>query len=192
MRMDRTLQFTLDKSIHNTATMPFLPHSGPGDFDNWLMENIPYEPAKKLTADLEKFLGQKLQNRGEAHITVITPPEYSKILQKGIQMEAIDALAKAMDIQTAEFSVTCLGRSQVMVEDKMEQTYYIVLESPDLLKIRTAIYHRYVMQGGEPSHFDPHHWYGHITLGFTVKDFHEGPHGVKKGWNSCFAELIET
>jgi hypothetical protein len=44
-----------------------------------LAMNIPYIPVESLRKEVEKRLGSDLKNRGEAHITVITPPEYERL-----------------------------------------------------------------------------------------------------------------
>lgn len=166
----------------------FIEHTGEGPFANYLAMNIAYAPIEKFRADLEARLGAKLKNRGEAHITVITPPEYNEVLKPYVTIQEINRLAKDMRIQNSSFKPVCLGRGQTKIEGKTEQTYYIVVESHDLLKIRREVFKKYVDAGGEPSLFDPDAFYPHITLGFTQRDLHESD-GIKKGKNSCLFGL---
>lgn len=180
-----TVQF--DSAI--SKVVPFFAHQGSGAFDNYLAMNLPYPPAEALWKSLEKQLGAPLKNRGEAHITVISPPEFSGVLSKVLTMQEINEIAQVMNIQNARFTPLCLGRAQVTLGEKTEQTYYVVVYSEDLLAIRRAIFEKYRSKGGEPSLWDPVHFYPHITIGFTKQDLHEEANGVRKGVNSCFCEI---
>ncbi|MCU0428114.1 MAG: 2'-5' RNA ligase family protein [Candidatus Kapabacteria bacterium] len=177
-----------DVSIHQAA--PFLVHTGNGAFDNYLAMNLPYPPAEALWKSLEKQFGTTLKNRGEAHITVISPPEFSNVLGKVLTIQEINDIALTMKIQNARFTPVCLGRAQVVLDGKAEQTYYVVVRSDDLLAIRRAIFEKFCAKGGEISLWDPHHFYPHITIGYTKQDLHEEGNGVRKGVNSCFCEIV--
>jgi len=179
----------LSKALHGTA--PFLAHNGTGAFDNYLAMNLPFEPIRALHKAVEQRLGRTLLSRGEAHITVIKPSEYSTVLGKVLTMQEIDSIALALHIQRAALSVVCLGRAQYPINGTLEQTYYVVVRSEDLLRIRKAIFTRFVERGGEPSLFDPLHVYPHITVGFTKQDLHEEVQGVRKGENSCLWGIEE-
>ena len=179
----------LDSAIYKPV--PFLAHQGSGAFDNYLAMNLLYSPAEALWKSLEKQLGVSLKNRGEADITVISPPEFSSVLSKVLTMQEINKIAQSMNIQNARFTPLCLGRAQVMLGEKLEQTYYVVVGSEDLLNIRRAVFEAYQAKGGEPSLWDPLHFYPHITIGFTKQDFHEETNGVRKGINSCFCQIHE-
>jgi hypothetical protein len=179
----------LSKALHGTA--PFLSHSGTGAFDNYLAMNLPFEPIRTLHKAVEQRLGRTLINRGEAHITIIKPTEYSAVLGKVLTMHEIDSIALALHIQQAAWSVVCLGRAQYPINGTLEQTYYVVVRSEDMLAIRKAIFVRFVERGGEPSLFDPSHVYLHITVGFTKQDLHEEVQGVRKSENSCLWAIEE-
>ena len=58
----------------------FIPHSGDGPFSNYLTMNVNFEPMADLFSQLLLNQRKPLTNRGEAHITVVTPPEFSTIL----------------------------------------------------------------------------------------------------------------
>jgi hypothetical protein len=189
--------FTLDKRVHDAV--PFIPHSGAGAFDNYLTMNLPFAPVESLWKSLQHILQHILQqtlqkplvNRGEAHITVITPVEFSTVLGNVMTMRNIDSIASAMNLQAARFTCACLGRAQITVNGAIEQTYYVVVQSDDIRAVRRAIFKHFVEQGGEPSLFDPERCYLHITVGFTKQDLHEETHGVRKGANSCVADIVE-
>lgn len=179
----------LSSSVH--APVPFLAHTGGGAFDNYLTMNLPYAPAEALWKALEQRLAKPLKNRGEAHITLITPPEYTSILSKVLSMQDINDIASRMNIQSARFTPVCVGRAEAVLEGKPEEAYYVVVRSEDLIAIRRAVFEKYVAKGGAPSLWDPLHCYLHITLGFTKQDLHEEVHGVRKGANSCFLDVVE-
>ena len=188
-RFPSTISITLSNAIH--APVPFLAHEGVGAFDSYLSMNLPFAPAEALWKALEKELKQPLKNRGEAHITVISPPEFSQVLGKVLTIKEINEIATKMAIQNARFTSLCLGRAQINLEGKPEQAYFVVVRSEDLVNIRRAIFERYVTKGGEASLWDPLHFYPHITIGFTKQDLHEEGNGVRKGINACFCELLE-
>lgn len=172
------------------APAPFLAHSGTGAFDNYLAMNLPFAPVETLWKALEKALGGvALKNRGEAHITVVAPPEFTSVLSKVLTMQEINEIATSLKIQSARFTPLCVGRAQVTLEGKMEQTYYVVVQSEDLVNIRRAVFRKYCEKGGEPSLWDPQHYYPHITVGFTKQDLHEESNGVRKGVNSYFLDI---
>jgi hypothetical protein len=180
---------SLSKSAHTPA--PFIAHSGEGAFDSYLAMNLPFEPFQALWKDVEKRVGKPLQNRGEAHITVLKPQEYYNVLRTVLTMQEINDIANTLKIQSSAFTPICVGRAQITLEGKPEQAYYVVIRSEDLFALRRAIAKRYVEKGGEPSLFDAQHFYPHITLCFSKQDFHEEVHGVKKGEQTCFFELTE-
>lgn len=163
-----------------------LPSPGPA----YLAMNLPFAPANKLREQLEDTLRvQSLANRGEAHITVLTPPEY-KVLQSGpnpVTHAQIQALADKHRIQDAKFDIVCLGKAHI----PGEAAYYVVVKSTDLLELRRAVFELYKKQGGNTSLFDPDNFYGHITLGFLKNDLHDS-NGVKKGKNSCLFDIAVT
>ena len=163
---------------------------GFGSFDNYLIQNIQFNPIKDLYSSLEKYVEKKLINRGEAHITVITPVEYDKIFKNYLSMNEIEEIALNNNIQEAKFSIVCLGRGQAEIDGKLEQAYYLVIKSQDLLNIRKKIFDFYLEKGGESSKFDPEGYYPHITVGFSKRDLHESD-GIKKGKNSCYLDILE-
>lgn len=84
------------------------------------------------------------------------------------------------NIQGSNFDVTCLGSGK---KDK-DHTYFIVVESQDLVEIRKDVQKLFVHRGGDPLAFNPTKFYPHITLGFTTRDLHESD-GVIKDKRSC-------
>ncbi len=175
---------TLSRQVYRTEDEVFIPHRGEGPFDSYLAMTIPYEPIKDLYTELQTLLGRRLKNRGEAHITVVTPPEYQSILKHHLSMEQIEALALRMQIQSQPFKVICLGRAEARIERRMEETFYVVVKSPGLLKVRQAIARAYIAAGGAPDVFNPLAYHPHITVGFSRNDIHEDQ-GVKKDSRSC-------
>lgn len=151
---------------------------------DYLQMVLPYGPIRELFEELEREPGLgNLENRGEAHITVITPPEFA-VLSKKISIVEINEIAEADKIQASKVEARCLGAGQANVGGRNEQTYFVVVRSPDLVRLRARIYERYLKSGGAAGSFDPNHFYPHITLGFTKTDLHEGQ-GVIKDENSC-------
>lgn len=175
----------LSSQIHKSDSVEFLSFNEPTQWGSWLQQNLPYAPAQKLAAQLETSYQVKLKTRGEAHITVITPVEYWNVLKPaGLTMQEIIQAALKLKIQNAKFEVVCLGRGTAQLDNKPEQTYFVVVRSEDLVNIRKEIHRLFILKGGDRTKFDPLRYYPHITLGFTKRDLHESD-GIIKGANSC-------
>lgn len=184
--------FRVDESIHDGDSVSFLSHQGLGRWDNYLTMNLPFEPMADLFKQLLLNKRKQLTNRGEAHITVVTPIEYWNILRpKNISMDEINEIALEQGIQSSNFKIKCLGVGTANINNKTEETYYVVVKSTDLIKIRRKIQDLLAFKKGDPSLFDPKDFYPHITLGFTSRDLHESD-GVIKSTKSCKYNIQEV
>lgn len=168
--------FDLDTRIYQTATLSFEASSG----NDYLAMNVPYAPAGRMKDDLLKRTGKTLRDRGEAHITVITPPEY-KIISPYLTIGEIKQMAATMNLQKSQFEVRCLGHFNLK-DNKLTEVYYLVVASDDLVRFREAVQKRMEAEGGRG--FVAGHYYPHITLGFTSRDLHESD-GAIKNEKSC-------
>lgn len=175
--------------------VPFVSNTADGRYGSYLAQNIFFPPVKGLFYRLDERLGGKLNKRKariEAHITAITPIEYRDILQHHISIHEINDIALRMGIQSSRFEIVCLGKASTIKNNKKESTYYLVVKSPNLLRIRRAIHNRFKDRNhkGEASKFDPNHFYPHITIGYTFDDLHLDQDKVFKGINSCVDKNI--
>jgi len=185
-----TLIFKINPNIHNNKNIQFISNKAKGAFGTYLTMNINYSPMRELFSSFTKSEPNiKLKSRGEAHITVITPIEYNKVLKNKITIKEIEQIALKNKIQSSKFEITCLGRGQKIIDNKNEQTYFIVVKSKNLLDIRTEIQELFISKGGNPKDFKANNYYPHITVGFTKRDLHEND-GIIKGKNSCYKEII--
>ncbi|KAG0170662.1 hypothetical protein DFQ30_002177 [Apophysomyces sp. BC1015] len=132
---------------------------------------------------------QPLLSRGEAHITVISPPEYLQLAKANLTIHDINAIALNHRIQSSQFHIVCLGKVTIVLEDREHVVYQIIMDSPQLIRLREEIFRLYYDRGGNVALFDPHNFYPHITLGFTVRDLHP-EQGVFKGYNVCHRVLL--
>lgn len=158
--------------------------------DNWLGMNIDTHPVNEVRTQIEQIGGVPLLSRGEAHITVLTPPEFEKIKEK-MPMNKIEEVAMNMEIQRSKWKPICIGtfadpKSKGKIQNK---TYYIVIESDSLIELRREIYRLYLAAGGEVSAFSPHQFYPHITIGYIEKDLHEVD-GAIKNTQTCLFDLV--
>ncbi|MEM7084370.1 MAG: 2'-5' RNA ligase family protein [Pseudomonadota bacterium] len=165
--------------------MPFVPHTGTGKFQRYLAQNVPFSPIENLRHDLENTLDQKLSHRGEAHITVITPPEYER-LSSALSIDSINLLL-ANRIQQQEFSIDCLGTAEKTIDGVTIATYFLVIQSPDLERIRKEIARHYRDAGGSPPAFTSY-YYPHITIGFLNRDLHASD-SVFKDQRHCISKV---
>ncbi|MES3036319.1 MAG: hypothetical protein V4736_00305 [Bdellovibrionota bacterium] len=186
----QTAVLNLDSTIKNGKSVEFLKFSGPGAFDSYLTMNLPFAPMKTLLQQVQTTESVKLKDRGEAHITVVTPVEFWNDLKPyGVSIAEIDQIAEAMNIQNSAFQIICLGAGKKVIEDREEKTFYVVVQSDDLLKIRRKVQELLLSkEGGRASNFNPTKFYSHITLGYTLKDLHDSD-GIIKDDKSCIHDI---
>ena len=98
-------------SVSNIISEPviFIKHNGYEKYQNYLAMNLSYLPLNALRKQIELRYSLILRNRGEAHITVITPPEFDQFLQGKISIAQIDSIAIKNQIQQAKFTIIGLG-----------------------------------------------------------------------------------
>lgn len=146
---------------------------------SYLALDLPLTAFEKMRHDVEAKEKVTLKHRNEAHITVITPPEFTE-LKKHITMDEIEALAASMGLNKASYNLLCVGKGTA----QKKATYFVVVQSEDLFKIRKAIEILYKKKGGTDSGFKAEQYHPHVTLGFTEKDLH-AQDGVMKDASSC-------
>ncbi len=150
---------------------------------NYLAMELNFKPSEAIRLEVEKDIGRQLKNRGEAHITVLSPPEYNTIKSK-ITIQEINEVAQKNQIQMSSVRPICIGVGESK-NNNNQKTYYVVVDSQNLLKIRKEIAEIFVDRGGDLEKFDANNFYPHITLGFTDRDLHLESDGVVKNTDSC-------
>ena len=148
----------------------------PASVKNYVSLDLEYPEYQETLNRLDSFLSTKLQNRGEAHITVITPPEF-KTLSEKVSPEVIHQEWQEWTLKS--FKKVCLGEGSLKEKNKVLKAYYIVVSSPEILGFRTHLKNKYGIEK-----FDDKLFYPHITLGFTDRDLHY-ENGVIKDSKSC-------
>lgn len=181
--------FTLSQAAFDNRTVPFIPHIGSAAMSNYLAMNLRYAPFDALRQEVEQRLGFKLKQRGEAHITTISPVEYDKALRTKISISDINILSARRRIQTTAFTVVCVGRGKALIEGKEAYTYFAVVHSPGLLSLREDVAQVFERRGGSHMAFSPRHFYPHVTLGYTDRDLHDTD-GVIKDRRSCWENIV--
>ncbi|CAO3563821.1 unnamed protein product [Mortierella alpina] len=190
----------IDRNIFNTADIPFRPHNGTKPFTNWIGLTLDYsyiQPVFNLIKATESIANGTLRTRGEAHITVITPPEFDTVLRPaGVTINELDDLAtvgpQRNRLQKAKFGMECLGRVQVVTKPRhvFQQAIQIILkEYEDLVDYRWDVFNLFVQKGGNPALFDPENFSPHITLGYRHRDIFEVD-GVFKRKNACVRKIV--
>lgn len=166
----------------------FIPHTEEKPMKAYLAMNLPYAPYQALFEQVQKTEGIVLSHRGEAHITVVTPIEYDKILKKHLSIAEIHKIAEDAKIQETEITPACIGRGQKEINGKTEKTYFVVIESPALIDLRGLIEKAYIKKGGKTQDFVPERFFPHVTLGFTARDLHYED-GVIKNKTNCIYQF---
>ncbi len=172
------LQLHLAGSL-DPSTEPFVSHTGPSASDYVLALNGPYAPIQALRADLERALALRLDHqkswdpRGEAHVTTITPPEFADVLSQQLSVDEIDAIARTEDIQSSDLVVLGLGSGRKEIEGRTEETFFVIVDSMRLRRIRLEVWQLFVRKGGAAEAWDPTWFFPHVTVGYTLRDLHE-------------------
>ncbi|MGE3610362.1 MAG: hypothetical protein AB7I27_12300 [Bacteriovoracaceae bacterium] len=150
--------------------------------------NVEYQDVKRLRSEISKLIGRPLtffkgwDEKGEAHVTTITPPEYNNQLKPYVSYEEISRIAQDHDIQSSDLRILGIGSGKKLFKGEMGETFFIIVESKRLLQIRNAIYQEYLKNNGPvngPNAFNPNRFYPHITIGFTHDDIHENDGLIK-------------
>lgn len=189
-------EIPLSKTVANNDELPFILHHSKNDMDNALAMNVQYAPVKAVREEMSAALNFQLKyftgwnTDGEAHVTVITPPEYANVIKPYVSMQRIEELAKQADIQHSVIDILGIGSGEAVINNKKEQTYFLIVASNDLLNLRYRIYDEYIKNGGPKGAWDPAHFYPHITIGFTLRDLFEAD-GVIKDFEHSFDSRFE-
>ncbi|KAJ1963245.1 hypothetical protein GGI12_002166 [Dipsacomyces acuminosporus] len=189
--------YDLAKGALSACQVPFSNHSIDKPFGSYLQMSLDFAPFKVLFGSVNATVGT-LKSRGEAHITIVTPPEFDRVLKPaGVTIKEIEQIALKHNIQCARLKPACLGRFQgslpnpLTENDKGKFTLYSLVVDDyreDLVNIRRDIYRLYRKKGGEGALFQAEGFWPHVTLGFDRRDlFIED--GIYKGTNFCYAPI---
>lgn len=165
-------------NIYDNSSLVFEKHQGAGRFDSSLAMNITYEPVVQVRTAIESTINKKLDYfkqwnpYGEAHITVVTPPEYYDILRQCLTMDEIEDIAEEENIQNSFFEIEGIGSGKVLINSQEEETYFLIVKSQDLINVREKIYDACNKNGGSDTAWDYSEFYPHITIGYTKRDLH--------------------
>ncbi|KAJ1735576.1 hypothetical protein LPJ72_001800 [Coemansia sp. Benny D160-2] len=193
--------FLLKKSALDSTGIPFTSHASDKPFGSYLQQTLDFGPFKELFDAISAASNATIHSRGEAHITVITPPEFDLVLKPGgVTIEEIESIATANGIQNARLMPVCLGRFNGTLPDPAHSTdkagfllYSLVVADvySDLLTIRRKIFKLYGEKGGQGALFQPEAFWPHVTIGYDRQDlFIED--GIYKGSNYCYAPIRTT
>lgn len=148
-------------------------------------------PFKNLLDQLNQGRVLPLKGRGEAHITLITPPEYVEIQKllgdkMPLLLGDLRQAATNLDLETISLEVKGLGTAtpspEIAQKKKMlgAETFFLVIHSDVLLEFRKRTQEAVEKQGGDPSSLqlgETKNFSPHITIGFTHTDLFPGVHG---------------
>lgn len=183
-------------SVFNSGE--FLFFKGDGPFSTYATLNTDFTSAEYIFNQVKELNYENLQNRGEAHITVLSPVEYFCIFgpqniynAPAVSMDQIQNVVekflkgkfKNNTTSRIAFALEGIGSGQKVIFDpkinklKLAETFFLITPSDDLVTIRKEI--RKLLKGVAYEAFVPENFYPHITIGFTDTDLHESD-GVRK------------
>ena len=150
-----------------------------------------------MRKDVEKVTGRKLdflkliRPEGEAHLTVFTPVEAQAIVARTegepgkVTMSEIEELTKKVQLKDMDLTTQGIGSGSKMIDGKLEETFFLLVESDKLKELRGSIKDLFVSKGGDPQLFSPETFYPHITIGYTKRELHVSD-GVIKDYDNSF------
>ncbi len=150
-----------------------------------LIKNIDYPSVNALIPQLNSLYNLELSNRGEAHITVVTPPEFQSELKKVFKVEEILERYRT-NIQDIPFEVVCVG-SRKSSKGK-NHVFYLVVKAPELFALRDDLAFEGKLRAEArqtPLVFKPEAFWPHITIGYIKDDVFE----FTKGPESCLPDV---
>ncbi len=176
-----------------------VPFSSQYSEDGSLIRSIDFRSVNDLIPQLEEqfkveLKGNKLEDRNESHITIITPPEGKTDFFPGsIGIDKVLPTAEMINmykgnIQNTSFEIECVG----MQKNATNTVFYLVVkEAEDILDIREEIYE--IVQDEDPTipFYPTNDYYPHITIGFVGGDVFVDENGnkVSKGKDTCVAGI---
>lgn len=175
----------LDPAIHDTGAYTLADASGA----DYVAKKLPFAPANAVKLELEARFGKVLKDRGEAHVTLVTPPEFA-VLKDKVGRSEILAEGADLGVQSDAFGVVCVGKGTKVENGETLETYFLVIDEPALKSYRERLRTLYLQRGGAPEAFDAATFYPHVTLGFTKRDLHLED-GVVKDRSSCVLPVSE-
>ena len=156
------------------------------ELKTYLSMDVPTAKYTQILDRLQNQLHKKLKSRGEAHLTFLTPPEFSVLTQKApLTAQEIHKLSSEFLKADPQVHWICLGTGSKEIAGQIESTYYIVAQALPFLTFRKMLSEKSKLP---LSQFDPNLFFPHITLGFTSRDLHFED-GLKKDEQSCPEEL---
>ncbi len=147
---------------------------------SYVSYHLPFTEYNLLFQKLEQKLKLHLKSRGEAHVTVITPPEF-KVLASTLSAERIHALASEFLNTKVDVKKICLGH----FKNQISETFFVVVESKSLVAFRQKLAFE---AGLSEKLFNPFLFYPHVTIGFTDRDLHYED-GAIKDQTACSSQL---
>ncbi|PIA19100.1 hypothetical protein COEREDRAFT_90467 [Coemansia reversa NRRL 1564] len=193
-----TPSFGLQHGALRSDKIPFHSHSEEKPFGTYLQQTLEFKPFQGLFTAVNATAGVALQSRGEAHVTVVSPPEFDYVLKPaGVTIREIEAIAINANIQAARLKPVCLGRFNGSLprptsdlDEGVFMLYSLVVADDygDLLSIRQQISRLYHEKGGEGALFQPEAFWPHVTIGYDRRDLFVED-GIYKGKNFCYARI---
>ena len=156
-----------------------------------LVKEVDFAAVNEVKRQLEKIYDIKLEDRGEAHITIITPPEFDGStdpqghgLHDAFTSDEIHKKYGEWSVFSF-FDIVCVGERK---SSDGRRVFYLVVDSLDLDALRGNLqkdYEKKMKDQGRPAVFKADRYWSHITIGFVGGDIH----GVSKGDETCVDDL---
>ncbi|KAJ3316521.1 hypothetical protein HDV06_003314, partial [Boothiomyces sp. JEL0866] len=81
----------VDAALIDSSKVPFSNHSAPFPFGSYVIQNLDFTLVKPVFDFVNATVGG-LKSRGEAHITVIQPPEFDNSLKGFLTMDQVNKI----------------------------------------------------------------------------------------------------
>lgn len=180
----KTKTLTLSREVFKTV-----PFSSQYSEDGALIRSVHYPAVNALIPQLNALYKLDLEDRREAHITVVTPPEFQSGIRKVFNVkEMLDRYSPS--IQNLPFEVVCVGSRTS--SNGNNRVFFLVVKAPALAAIRFDLSIEATLRANErgiPLVFKPEAFWPHITIGYIngdVFEFSKGPESCLPGVKLTF------
>jgi hypothetical protein len=154
-------EFRYDYSDYKLSTS-FLNASQiePSNSTVYLSQILDYNLLRPVIETLNSSYGP-LNGTGEAHITVISPPEFKFGLSSVLSMQEINDFATSENLQSIPFEIICLAHQSQFDKHlgKRSLVYNLIVKSEGLFSFRSKLFDLYLNNGGDPSNFSHEAYY---------------------------------
>ena len=89
--------------------------------------SVPFEPIQKLFEEVKtSFDLPALRSRGEAHITVLTPPEFQRVFASQFTAQEVMDIMRQEGLEQSHYDTVCLGHVSAEIRGQEQKAFFVL------------------------------------------------------------------